>query len=82
MTDEEKEVIYFQIFHILCVTSLCSGCAVASKTSMSDSLKEENIPKFKNSWSDDMLFFLFFLFQDLSNTILSIDLFSFKYLKF
>ncbi|XP_024019306.1 bromodomain and WD repeat-containing protein 3 [Morus notabilis] len=27
-----------------------SGCAVASKSSLFDSLKEENIPKFKNSW--------------------------------
>jgi hypothetical protein len=37
--------------HFICATSICSGCAVASKSSMADSLKEENIPKFKNSWS-------------------------------
>lgn len=28
-----------------------SGCAVSSRTSASESLMEENIPKFKNSWS-------------------------------
>ncbi|KAK4282559.1 hypothetical protein QN277_013920 [Acacia crassicarpa] len=27
-----------------------SGCSVASKFSTSDSLKEENVPKFRNSW--------------------------------
>ncbi|XP_050237494.1 uncharacterized protein LOC126687133 isoform X2 [Mercurialis annua] len=27
-----------------------SGCAVASRSSFSDILKEENVPKFKNSW--------------------------------
>lgn len=27
-----------------------SGCAVPSRSSMSDTLKEENVPKFKNSW--------------------------------
>lgn len=30
--------------------SVCSGCAVPSRSSMSDT-KEENVPKFKNSWS-------------------------------
>ncbi|CAK7326373.1 unnamed protein product [Dovyalis caffra] len=29
---------------------LCSGCAVPSRFSMADCPKEENIPKFKNSW--------------------------------
>ncbi|KAF5455370.1 hypothetical protein F2P56_024959 [Juglans regia] len=40
LSGHENDVNYVQF----------SGCAVASKTSMSDSLKEENIPKFKNSW--------------------------------
>lgn len=28
----------------------CSGCSVAPRSSISDTLKEDNIPKFKNSW--------------------------------
>ncbi|XVF22103.1 hypothetical protein REPUB_Repub12eG0145000 [Reevesia pubescens] len=27
-----------------------SGCAVSSRSSMSDTIKEDNVPKFKNSW--------------------------------
>lgn len=37
--------------------SLCSGCAVASKSSLSDSLKEESFPRLKNSW----YFYIFLL---------------------
>ncbi|XP_075639920.1 uncharacterized protein LOC142611701 isoform X1 [Castanea sativa] len=40
LSGHENDVNYVQF----------SGCAVASKSSMADSLKEENIPKFKNSW--------------------------------
>lgn len=28
----------------------CSGCAVSSRFSVAESSKEENVPKFKNSW--------------------------------
>uniref|UniRef100_A0A2N9IP06 Uncharacterized protein n=1 Tax=Fagus sylvatica TaxID=28930 RepID=A0A2N9IP06_FAGSY len=41
LSGHENDVNYVQF----------SGCAVASKSSMAHSLKEENIPKFKNSWS-------------------------------
>ncbi|XP_062143501.1 uncharacterized protein LOC133851186 isoform X2 [Alnus glutinosa] len=40
LSGHENDVNYVQF----------SGCAVASKSSMSDSWKEEHIPKFKNSW--------------------------------
>lgn len=37
---------------------------MASKTSLFDSLKEENVPKFKNSWYISIL--LFFLILDIN----------------
>ncbi|KAF8387745.1 hypothetical protein HHK36_026399 [Tetracentron sinense] len=40
LSGHENDVNYVQF----------SGCAVASKSSMTDTSKEENIPKFKNSW--------------------------------
>lgn len=33
-----------------------SGCTVTSRLSMSDGQKEDNIPKFKNTWSDPYLY--------------------------
>ncbi|GKE77173.1 hypothetical protein Tco_1543293, partial [Tanacetum coccineum] len=33
-----------------------SGCAVASKISSSDASKEENLPKFKNTWCLSIFF--------------------------
>lgn len=40
LSGHENDVNYVQF----------SGCAVASRSSMSDAFKEENVPKFKNSW--------------------------------
>ncbi|EEF47272.1 WD-repeat protein, putative [Ricinus communis] len=40
LSGHENDVNYVQF----------SGCAVASRSSFSDALKEDNIPKFKNSW--------------------------------
>ncbi|XP_031260091.1 PH-interacting protein isoform X2 [Pistacia vera] len=40
LSGHENDVNYVQF----------SGCAVASRSSISDALKEENVPKFKNSW--------------------------------
>ncbi|KAK9280865.1 hypothetical protein L1049_003756 [Liquidambar formosana] len=40
LSGHENDVNYVQF----------SGCAVASRSSMSDTSKEDNIPKFKNSW--------------------------------
>ncbi|KAF2304775.1 hypothetical protein GH714_037926 [Hevea brasiliensis] len=40
LSGHENDVNYVQF----------SGCAVASRSSLSDTLKEENVPKFKNSW--------------------------------
>lgn len=40
LSGHENDVNYVQF----------SGCAVASRSAMSDAFKEENVPKFKNSW--------------------------------
>lgn len=40
LSGHENDVNYVQF----------SGCAVASRTSIADTFKEDNIPKFKNSW--------------------------------
>ncbi|XP_065863791.1 uncharacterized protein [Euphorbia lathyris] len=40
LSGHENDVNYVQF----------SGCTVASRFSLSDSLKEENVPKFRNSW--------------------------------
>ncbi|XP_021609928.1 uncharacterized protein LOC110613189 isoform X5 [Manihot esculenta] len=40
LSGHENDVNYVQF----------SGCAVASRSSLADTLKEENIPRFKNSW--------------------------------
>ncbi|WCJ23351.1 WD40/YVTN repeat-like-containing domain Bromodomain [Euphorbia peplus] len=40
LSGHENDVNYVQF----------SGCAVASRFSLSDSLKEDNVPKFRNSW--------------------------------
>lgn len=44
---------------IVFATSICSGCSVASKFLTSDSWKEENTPKFRNSWSINVLMLIF-----------------------
>lgn len=36
---------------------------MASKSSLFDSLKEENVPKFKNSWYVSILLFFFLMFD-------------------
>lgn len=53
---------YVQIF--IPAFYLCSGTAVASRSSILDHCGEENIPKFKNTWfvSLSRFSFLFFLF--------------------
>lgn len=38
----------------------CSGCAVVSRFLAADTSKEENVPKFKNSWFVSSVFSLLF----------------------
>lgn len=40
-------------------TLISSGCAVASRFSLADSSKEDNTPKFKNSWYVCLCHFFF-----------------------
>lgn len=41
--------ILLAVLIMVCFSSI-SGCAVGSRSSIADALKEDSLPKFKNSW--------------------------------